>query len=193
MFDSLVERLLQILVSVDRKTALIGGGVATGIALIAGGGIYYVPYLTLNTIENATTNRNANALAQEIDFPALRASIKENIKAQLIKKIAKTGTAETAKITPEIIEKTVSLRVDKIITPEGIEQLMLDGLPENKLDLVDLDRDIAKSDIKMGYESFDRFVIRITSKIDRTKDVSLILKRSGLAWKLSGIDISKLS
>ena len=193
MFDSLLERLLQILGSVDKKTALIGGGVITGIAAIAGGGIYYVPYLTLNTIENATTNRNANALAQEIDFPALRASIKENIKVQLIKKIAKTGTAETAKITPEIIEKTVSSRVDKIITPEGIEQLMLDGLPENKLDLVDLDRDIAKSDIKMGYESFDRFVIRITSKIDRTKDVSLILKRSGLAWKLSGIDISKLS
>ena len=87
----------------------------------------------------------------------------------------------------------MSSKVDKIITPEGIEQLMLDGLPENKLDLVDLDRDIAKSDIKMGYESFDRFVIRITSKVDRTKDVSLILKRSGLAWKLSGIDISKLS
>jgi Protein of unknown function (DUF2939) len=193
MFDSLLERLLKILVSVDQKTALIGGGVTTGIVLIASGGVYYVPYLTLNTIKNATTNRNSNALAQEIDFPALRVSIKENIQAQLIKKIAKTGTAETAKITPEIIKKMVSLKVDKVITPEGVEQLMLDQLPETKLDLVNLDRDIARSDIQMGYESFDRFVIRITNKVDRTKDVSLILKRSGLAWKLSGIDISKLS
>jgi Protein of unknown function (DUF2939) len=193
MFDSFLERLLQILISVDRTTALIGGGVTATIVAIAGGGIYYVPYLTLNTIKDATTNRNANALAQEIDFPALRASIKENIKAQLVKKIAKTGTAETAKITPEIIEKTVSSKVDKIITPEGVEQLMLDQLPEAKLDLVNLDRDIAKSDIKMGYESFDRFVIRITNKVDRTKDARLILTRSGLAWKLSGIDISKLS
>lgn len=193
MFDSLFERLLKGLVSVDHKTALIGGGVTMGIVLIASGGVYYVPYLTLNTIKNATTNRNPNALAQEIDFPALRVSIKKNIKAQLIKKIAKTGTAETAKITPEIIEKMVSSKVDKVITPEGVEQLMFDQLPEAKLDLVNLDRDIARSDIQMGYESFDRFVIRITNKVDQTKDVSLILKRSGLAWKLSEIDISKLS
>ncbi len=193
MFNSLLERLLQILVSVDRKTALIGGGVTAGIIAIVGGGIYYVPYLTLNTIKDATTNRNANALAQEINFPALRASIKENIKAQLIKKIAKTGSAQTAKITPEIIDKAVSSKVDKIITPEGVEQLMLDQLPEARLNLVNLDRDIAKSDIKMGYESFDRFVIRITNKVDRTKDATVILTRSGLAWKLSGIDISQLS
>lgn len=193
MFDALLERLLQILVSIDKKTAVIGGAVTTGIVLIAGGGIYSVPYLTLSTIKNATTNRNANVLAQEIDFPSLRVSIKANIKAQLIKKIAKTKTDSTAKITSELVEKVVSSKVDKIITPDGLEQLMLDQLPETKLDLVNLDQDIAKSDIKMGYESFDRFVIHIINKVDRTKDVSLILKRSGLAWKLAGIDISKLS
>jgi Protein of unknown function (DUF2939) len=193
MFDALLERLLQILVSIDKKAAVIGGAVTTGIALLAGGGIYSVPYLTLNTIKNATTNRNANTLAQEIDFPSLRVSIKENIKAQLIKKIAKTEADPTAKITAELVEKVVSSKVDKIITPDGLEQLMLDQLPETKLDLINLDRDIARSDIKMGYESFDRFVIRITNKVDQTKDVSLILKRSGLAWKLAGIDISKLS
>ena len=193
MFNSLVERLLQTLVAVDKKTAIVGATIVAGIVAIAGGGVYYAPYLTLNTIKNATTNRNANALAQEIDFPSFRLSIKENIKAQLIKKIAETGTAETAKITPELVEKMVSSTVDKVITPEGLEQLMLDELPAAKLDLVNLDRDIAKSDIKMGYESLDRFVVHIKNKVDRTKDVSLILKRSGLAWKLSGIDIAKLS
>ena len=45
----------------------------------------------------------------------------------------------------------------------------------------------------MGYESLDRFVVHITDKVDRSKDVSLILKRDGLAWKLAGIDISKLA
>ena len=193
MFNSLVERLLQTLVAVDKKTAIVGATIVTGIVAIAGGGVYYAPYLTLNTIKNATTNRNADALAQEIDFPSFRSSIKENIKAQLIKKIAETGNAETAKITPELVEKMVSSTVDKVITPEGLEQLMLDKLPAAKLDLVNLDRDIAKSDINMGYESLDRFVIHIKNKVDRTKDVSLILKRSGLAWKLSGIDIAKLS
>jgi hypothetical protein len=51
---------------------------------------------------------------------------------------------------------------------------------------------MADSDIKMGYESADRFVVHFTGKIDRTKAVSVILKRNGLAWKLAGIDISKV-
>ena len=69
---------------------------------------------------------------------------------------------------------------------------MLDKIPEAKIDLGHLDRDIAKSDINMGYESLNRFVVHITDKTERDKDVSLILKRDGLTWKLAGIDISKV-
>jgi Protein of unknown function (DUF2939) len=191
MFDSLSEKL-QSLKSIDKKTIIISAAVSTGIAAIAGGGAYYAPYLTINNMKNATTNRNANALSEEIDFPSLRVSIKENVKAQVMKQMAGSENPEAAKITPALVEKMVSPMVDKIVTPEGLEQLMLDKLPGAKINLAHLDRDIAKSDIKMGYESLDRFVVHITDKVDRAKDVSLILKRDGLAWKLSGIDISKL-
>ena len=192
MFDSLADRLRKYLKSLDRKTITISAAASTTIVTIAGGGIYYAPYLTIDSMQNAATNRNADALSQQIDFTALRISIKENIQAQVIKKIAEAGT-KTPKITPDLIEKMVSPMVDKIITPEGLEQLMLDKIPETKLDLGNLDRDIAKSDINMGYESLDRFVVHITDKVDRSKDVSLILKRDGIAWKLAGIDISKLT
>ena len=192
MFYSLSERLQKRLKSLDKKTIIIGAAASTAIATIAGGGIYYAPYLTIDRMQNAATNRNADALSQQIDFTALRISIKENIQAQVIKQIAGAGT-RSPKLTPDLIEKMVSPMVDKIITPEGLEQLMLDKIPETKLDLGNLDRDIAKSDINMGYESLDRFVVHITDKVDRSKDVSLILKRDGIAWKLAGIDISKLT
>lgn len=192
MFYSLSDRLQKRLKSLDKKTIIIGAAASTTVAAIAGGGIYYAPYLTIDSMQNAATHRNADALSQKIDFIALRISIKENIQAQVIKKIAKAGT-KTPKITPDLIEKMVSPMVDKIITPEGLEQLMLDKIPEAKLDLGNLDRDIAKSDINMGYESLDRFVVHITDKVDRSKDVSLILKRDGIVWKLAGIDISKLA
>jgi hypothetical protein len=188
MLDSLSKKIK----SIDKKTVIIGAAVTTGIAAIAGGGAYYSPYLTLNNMKNATENRNPDALSQEIDFPSLRISIKDNIKAQVMKQIAGAGTAATAKMTPELVEKMVSPTIDKLVTPEGIEQLMQDKVPGAKIDLSNLDRDMAKSDIKMGYESLDRFVVHITDKVDRSKDVSLILKRDGLAWKLAGIDISKL-
>ena len=192
MFDSLADRLRKYLKSLDRKTITISAAASTAIAAIAGGGIYYLPYLTIDRMQNAATNRNADALSQQIDFTALRISIKENIQAQVIKQIAGAGT-QSPKVNPDLIEKMVSPMVDKIITPEGLEQLMLDKIPEAKIDLGNLDRDIAKSDINMGYESLDRFVVHITDKVDRSKGVSLILKRDGIAWKLAGIDISKLA
>jgi Protein of unknown function (DUF2939) len=184
MLDSLSQRLRKRLRYIDKKTITIAA-VSTGVAAIVSGGVYSAPYLTLNNIKNATENRNADALSQEIDFPLLRVSIKENVKAQVMKQMAGV-------VTPEIVEKMVNPMVEKIITPEGINQLMQDKVPGTKLDLANLEKDMAKADINMGYESLDRFVIHITDKVDRSKDVSLILKRDGLAWKLSGIDISKV-
>ncbi len=174
------------------KKLVAAASIGTGIFAIAAGGACFSPYLTINNMKNATANRNADALSQEIDFPSLRISIKENIKAQVMKQIAGAGTPEMPKMTPAIVEKMVSPMVDKLVTPEGIDQLMQDKVPGAKIDLGNLERDIAKSDINMGYESLDRFVVHITDKVDRTKDVSLILKRNGLAWKLSGVDISKV-
>jgi Protein of unknown function (DUF2939) len=185
MFNSLAEQLHQRLKSIDKKTMIVCAAAGTGIVALGGGGIYYSPYLTISNMKNATENRNANALSQEINFPELRVSIKENVKAQVMKQMA--GVA-----TPEIVEKMVNPMVDKIVTPEGIEQLMQDKVPGTKIDLANLERDMAKSDIKMGYESIDRFVVHITDKVDKAKDVSLILKRDGLIWKLAGIDISKV-
>lgn len=195
MSDSLSQKLRQRLQSIDRPTVIISSAAIAGLVAIVGGGAYFSPYLAINNMKNATVNRNAEALAQEIDFPSLRVSIKENIKAQVIKQIAGSGSPESPKMSPELVakvDKMVSPMVDKIVTPEGIDQLMQDRVPGAKIDLSNLEKDISKSDVKMGYESLDRFVVHITDKVDRSKDVSLILKRDWLAWKLAGVDISKV-
>jgi hypothetical protein len=193
MFDSLSERLRDRLKSTDKKTIITGAGVGAGLVAIASGGAFYAPYFTLNNIKNATEHRNADALSQDINFPELRVSIKENIKAKILKEIAKNSTTKAPELTPTLVDKIVDPVVDKLITPAGIEKLMLDKVPEAKIDLSYLETDLNKSNVTMGYESLDRFVIHITDKVDRTKDVSLILKRDGLlAWKLSAIDISRV-
>ncbi len=182
----------------ETKIIIIGVSAIVGVVTIAGGGFYYSPYLTLNKMRNATENQNVDALAKEINFPELRVSIKESVKTQVFKQItaaetgASVGKLSPPKMTPELVEKMVNPMVDELITPEGLDRLINNKIPGAKIDLANLDRDIAKSDIKMGYESIDRFVVHITDKVDRSKDVSLILKRDGLAWKLAGIDISKL-
>jgi hypothetical protein len=192
MFNYFIEKLRDRLNSVDRKIPIVIAAVSTGVIAIAAGGAYYSPYHTLNNLKNATENRNPDALSQEINFPELRVSIKENVKAQILEQMTKNGTSTLPKTTNDTVDRMVIPMVDKLVTPEGIERLMLDRVPEAKIDLSNLDRDIAKSQITMGYESLDRFVVHITDKVDRSKDVSLILKRDGLAWKLAGINISKV-
>jgi Protein of unknown function (DUF2939) len=192
MFDSLSEKLHKKLKSTDKKTMIIAGAVSTAIVASGVVGAYYAPYLTVNSIKNAAENRNADALSQSINFPDLRTNIKATIKAQALKKIAEDSNAQSPKITSQLVEKAVNPVVDKLVTPEGIERIMFDKIPEAKIDLAQLDKDLAKSNITMGYESFDRFVVHITDKVNRAKNVSLILKRNGLAWKLSAIDISKV-
>jgi Protein of unknown function (DUF2939) len=193
MLDPLLERLQKRLKSVDKTTAIVGAALGTGIVAICGAGAYYAPYLTVNSLKNATENRNAGALSQEINFPELRNNFKATIAARAIDRIEKDKTPQLPKPNPDVVAKTVNSLVDKLVTPEGIEQLLLDKLPDTKIDLSNLDRDLAKSKITMGYESFDRFVVHITDKVDRTQDVSLVLTRDGIGWKLSKIDISTLA
>lgn len=177
--------------SMNKKIIIVVAAVGTAIVAVVGLGAYYSPYLAIDNMTKATTNRNADALSQEIDFPSLRTSVKQNIKAQVIKQMA-SGATPTKGINAEVVDKMVDPMVDKLVTPEGLGDLMQDKVPGAKIDLSNLEQNIAASEVNMGYESLDRFVVHITDKADRNQAVSLILKRDGLAWKLSGIDISQV-
>ncbi len=173
------------LIEIDKR---IIAAVSIGVTAIVGGGVYFLPYQTLSNLKTATVNRDADALAKEIDFPTLRT----NIKAQVKKQIGKLEPSPIA--TPDLTKalENVDLRVDKIFTPAGLDRLMQDEIPDVKIDTSTLAQDIASSEINMGYESLDRFVVYIQDKVDRDKQVSLVLKRSGLNWKLADVNISKL-
>ncbi|NJR32736.1 MAG: DUF2939 domain-containing protein [Chamaesiphon sp. CSU_1_12] len=123
MFDSLSEQLRDRFKSIERKTVIIGAAVSAGVVALAGGGIYYAPYFTIDNLKNATANRNTEALSESIDFPSLRMSIKENVKTQVLKQMAGSEAPTAAKMTPAQVEKTIDPVVDKLVTPEGIERL----------------------------------------------------------------------
>jgi hypothetical protein len=173
------------LISIDKR---IIAAVSVGATAIVGGGVYFLPYQTLSNLKRATVNRDADALAEEIDFPSLRTNIKAQVKKQIAQ--LEPNPIDTPDRTKAL--ENVDLRVDKIFTPAGLDQLMQDKIPDVKIDTSTLSQDIAGSEINMGYESLDRFVVRIQDKVDRAKQVSLVLKRAGLDWKLSDVNISKL-
>lgn len=163
---------------------------ATASVSIAGVLAYFSPYYVLDNLKRAITNRNPDALAQEIDFPSLRMSIKANIQALAVAKLTTDRTPPAT--TATAVAKLVDPLVEQLVTPEGLGDVMQDKVQGAKIDFDDLDRKLAAAQVRMGYESFDRFVVRIVDKVDRNKAVSLILRRYGLTWKLAGIDISQV-
>ena len=172
----------------DKKTGIIIG-VGTGVTAIVAGGAYFSPYLTLNSMKTATTNRDVVALANEIDFPSLRKSVKEGVRAKLAQEVAKQGNNIASSMGGDMLTKVVDPAVDKLVTPEGLSQLMQDKIPGAKIDIADLEKNMADSQVEMGYESIDRFVVHISDKVDRSKQVKLILQRDGFSWKLAGVNI----
>lgn len=173
----------------------IGAAVATGIAVIAGVTSYFSPYMTVESIKKSVSDRDAEALVKYIDFPSLRTSVKENVKNQVMKEIEKRAATDkqaTPAMGQQFIDRMVNPTVDKMVSPEGLSALIENQIPKTEFDFNELEKQAERSNMQMGYESLDRFVIHITDRLEPEKQVTLILKRDGLAWKLSGIDISKV-
>lgn len=174
--------------NIDKKTGIIAAAVSVGVLAIGGGGsFYFSPYLALNQMKTAIVNRDAAALSKQINFPELRTSIKAGVRSQVLRLVTLAGT----EATPEMLEK-INREVDKKITPEGLDELMQDKIPGARLDVSELEKNIADSEIQMKYESLDKFVIIVTDKKDRAKTVNLTLNRTGFDWKLAGVNISKV-
>jgi hypothetical protein len=179
---------------INQKLA-IGAAIATSIAVVAGVASYYSPYATINSMKKSASDRDAETLIQHIDFLSLRTSIKENLKTQIMKEIEKRAAIDkqvTPSIGEQFVDRMLNPMVDKMVSPEGLSALIENRISPAQFNFNELEKQAERSNMRMGYESPDRFVIYITDQIEPEKEIALILKRHGLDWKLSGIDISKV-
>jgi hypothetical protein len=102
------------------RTKFIWIGYACG-ALLLLFVFYYVasPYYALHVLKYAILNGDRDALESHIDFPALRDSLKEELKAQMTKNMSHdtgmfSGLAEI--MAPSIIDN----QIDSFVTPAGL-------------------------------------------------------------------------
>lgn len=157
--------------------------------------LYASPYIALNNIKNAAEQKDADKLSGYIDFPSVKQSIKDQVKAAMVEEIAASdeqdgfealGTMLAAAIIDPII--------DGVVTPDGVA-LMLQG---QKLDF-DLNNDTPEDkpkaknediDYKAGYLSFNRFKVQIIDADDADESIDVIMHRDWLSWKVTRISFS---
>lgn len=158
--------------------------------------IVAAPYIIVYQIKSAAEKHDDYALSEHINFPSVRQSFKGQINTMLAEEVAQD---EDMKDNPFAILGTAfaglvaSKMVDVLVTPNHIIQLM--SGERVKLDLNSISTTGSNkgafqrpwSDAIMGYESHDKFVVKV--KDESRGEIKFILRRDGVSWKLTQIII----
>ncbi len=159
----------------------------------------YSPYQTVHAMKAAGENRDGEALAEHIDFPSVRESIKEQLNSRLMKVVNEESEEHPVKALGAAIGGLlVDKLVDAYVTPAGLMQMMEGEKPEDVV-ADEIASEVTGKDVAGGnakkpfqdasysYEALDRFVASV--KDDKSgEEIRFVLQRSGIAdWKLTEI------
>ena len=148
---------------------------------------YFTPFMAVDRLEAAAEAGDSQALNEMVDFPALRTSIKSEIQGSVARGIQRDGgpfAALGSAVTGMIVDPVVNAAV----TPEGISLLMKGRSPGDGDDSGEDDEKWReRTKITRRWEASDRFVIRYSDRESGDERISLVMRRDGLDWRLSGI------
>ncbi|MGL6071692.1 DUF2939 domain-containing protein [Craterilacuibacter sp.] len=160
-------------------------------ALAGAGWFYYTPYLVVQGMQQAAQQQDSAALSGYIDYPALKTSLKAELRARMLPQTGKDTPFAALGIA--LADPVINSMVDGLVSQQGLS-LLLQG--KGQLKRLDSPKGAANSeepsapspdadkpsDSSMGYEGFNRFVIQ-TGEAGAAN--SFVLQRKGLAsWQL---------
>lgn len=171
---------------------------AAGLALLLlFGYVAAGPYLTVRAIRGAVVEQDAAALARQVDFPALRDSLKAQLRQRLLDSV---GINPQAGLLGEfggmVAGGLVNATVETMVTPTGLGALMEgrkvwrrvgDGIARPDM----ADPSSARPPVeplqgaRYRYESSTRFTA--TVRDDNGRPIVFVMTRDGLRWRLSDI------
>lgn len=155
------------------------------------------PILAAQALIRAAKAGDERGIEQRVDFPSLRASLKDELNDELVERmrrdprVVESGLGGLGMMLAPML---LSGAVDTLVTPEVVANMVTtaeapdptkpgDPDPADKRD----GNDIHQS---WGYRSFNEFAVTLTDR-DRPDDhLALILERRGLFdWKLAAVDL----
>lgn len=163
--------------------------VVVGLAIIGGLAWYLVsPAYSLSQLREAALEGDMAEVRERVDFPAMRDSLKTELRAKLEADMEQSGKSRDvfAAAGSAIIMGMVDPMVDALATPEGIERLMAVTQIEFGWKEVPAKQPPLKWSIER--DGFNRVLASPSSEGDDTS-MSLVFERHGWGWKLVGVDL----
>lgn len=161
-------------------------GVLCALALIG----FFVsgPYRALKGLQTAIAFDDANALNAYVDFETLRANLKRQLNARTQAKLnAALPNGLLSQIASGIAGSVTDAAVDELVTPTGLNQLVLGAsLIGGQLQGQATGTLAQRFESGSGsFEASDRFVYTIRATPNR--ELTLVLTRNGLGWRLTNV------
>lgn len=98
--------------------------VALGVLLLAAGGWYYAsPLWTLKAMRHAAVAKDGAALSRYVDYEALRADLKGDLRRSMMAGMAKQPDNPFAAIGMAIALNLVDPMIEAMVSPEGVEAM----------------------------------------------------------------------
>lgn len=155
------------------------------------------PYLTVRAIKDAVREQDAGALAEQVDFPSLRASLKAQLLDAMVREAGEDVQANPfGAFALTVATGLVNGTVDAMVTPIGLagvmqgRKLWVDARDSFRRPATDAQgTPVAPPeplrDARYRYESLSRFTATVED--ESGKPVVFVLRRDGVQWKLADI------
>lgn len=162
-----------------RKSWVIAA--AALLVALAGGWYFASPAYTLSRMKAAAEARDDVALARNVDFPALRESLKAGMTQAILAEEDNEGGF--GKLGSGIAMAMMSPMIDNMVSPAGLKAMLARRAPAEsggkgakaEAEEVEIDR-VGLSEFRLGAKG---------------REGAMIFTRHGLGWKLSGVDLPR--
>lgn len=151
---------------------------------------YFTPYLALGKLQAAAESGDQKVLAEMVDFDALRASLRDEVRTGAARSVTgeRRGTAAAigGLVAGALVGAVADPLVNTVVTPSGVSLLVKGRRPgEKKHEEGRSWRDDVR--IGRGYEGANQFLVRYHDRDSGDQRLALVLRREGLDWRLSGV------
>ncbi len=156
------------------------------------------PWWATHRLLEAVKSGDAPELERRIDFEALRPSLRDQIRDAVKARAAQDPDLRDnplAALGVLLVSGLADQVLDHVLTPEGFARLVQNA-PDVDVDRPAPPREEAKGgdstppEVRLGYQSLDRFRIVVGDRPEAKRNVRLFLERRALfGWRLTEIEL----
>lgn len=149
-------------------------GLLLTLVLVTAGWVAAGPWYVTAQIRDGIVHGDEVLLARHVDFPALRADLKQQLHAMLAGRAAARQDERMAQVVAGIAALLVDGMVERYVTPDGLAALSSGGEGRRPF-----------ANARHDWEAHDRHVLYVPAGND--DEVGFVLARRGLHWQLVAI------